>query len=84
MWVAAVTACFSYQGHLLLQLIQVPVLLPLPPVLGTTLEKERERLYIRPVGYHPKHPRELRGKSHMHVATLCITIYIHNHVLQHQ
>lgn len=37
---------FSYQGHLLLQLIQVPVLLPLPSILTTILpgERERERL----------------------------------------
>lgn len=39
----AVTACFSYQGHLLLQLVQVPVLLlPLPSILGTALEEKRE------------------------------------------
>lgn len=31
------TACFSYQGHLLLQLIQVPVFLPLPSIFGATL-----------------------------------------------
>lgn len=34
---------FSYQDHLLLQLIQVPVLLPLPSILTTILPGERER-----------------------------------------
>lgn len=79
------TACFSYQGHLLLELIQVPVLLPLPSVFGTTLEGGRERLQcIRPRGYHPKPPQEVSGKIHMLVVTLCPAIYIHSHILEHQ
>lgn len=81
---------FSYQGHLLLQLIQVPVLLLLPSILGTTLEGEtRERDRERTT--HQARRLSSRtsagtkwGESHMLVDTMCLAIYIHSHVLQRQ